>query len=108
MVMFKLALVVGVFAASPLVFREIWRSDHGPITVQMDNQAAIQTAKNGKLSARNRHFLIRQSVLKEALAGGVIFIEYTPSEKVIADGLTKSLQRVKHEAFLALLQLNQS
>lgn len=88
----------------PLI-NEMWQEDHGPITLQMDNQAAIATATTGGLTARNRHFLIRQAVLREALDDRIIKIAYTPSQNVIADGLTKALQKNKHADFIAMLQL---
>ena len=88
------------------LFNEIWRAEHGPIQIQMDNQAAISVATSGGLNARNRHFLIREAVLKEALRDRVITIEYTPTDKVIADGFTKALQRIKHDAFIHMLLLS--
>lgn len=88
------------------LFNEIWKSCHDPIVLQMDNQAAIATAQKGGVSARNRHFLIRQSVLREALEDKLITIRYTPTSEVIADGFTKALQRVKHDSFLHLLQMS--
>lgn len=88
----------------PLV-NELWQQDHGPIRLQMDNQAAIATAKADGMTARNRHFLIRQAVLREAIADNIIAIAYTPTDQVIADGLTKGLQKQKHAEFLSLLNL---
>lgn len=88
----------------PLV-NEIWDLDHGPIPLQMDNQAAIATAKADCVTARNRHFLIRQAVLREAISDHVISVIYTPTDKVIADGLTKALQRLKHAEFVSMLKM---
>ena len=90
------------------LFNEIWGEDHGPITVQMDNQSAIATAVSGGLNARNRHYLIRNAVLKEALKNKIITLSYTPSERVLADGFTKALQRQKHASFLSLIKMANS
>ena len=90
------------------LFDELWQQNHGPISVQMDNQSAILTANSGGLNSRNRHFLIRNAVLKEALKDRMITLVYTPSEQVTADGFTKGLQRVKHASFLSLLHMSTS
>lgn len=88
----------------PLI-KEIWQAPHGPIALQMDNQAAISVANSDNVTARNRHFLIRQSVLREAVTDDIIKIQYTPTTEMIADGLTKGLQKIKHASFVNMLQL---
>lgn len=72
----------------------------------MNKQAAIATANADSFTARNRHFLIRQSVLRESLAGRTVNLIYTPTHQVMADGLTKGLQRTKHEAFVKLIGMD--
>ena len=87
------------------LFNEIFRSKEVSIPTQLDNQAAILTAEGEKISARNRHFIMRQALVREAIATKLLKVVYTPSDEVIADGLTKALQRTKQEAFSKMLSM---
>lgn len=79
--------------------KEIFQVKDEPILTEIDNTAALITAQSDKISARNRHFLMRQSTVREAIKNGLIKLNYTPSDICKADGLTKALQRIKHESF---------
>ncbi|KAL2885834.1 putative serine threonine protein kinase domain protein [Ceratocystis lukuohia] len=74
------------------LFEEIFQIEkEAPIDTQMDNQSALAVANGSKVSTRNRHFLIKQTSLREAIQAGVIKVTYTPTDQMIADGLTKAL-----------------
>jgi len=57
------------------------------------------TANSHKITARNWHFLKRQSTVRDAIKSGLIKLKYTPTDQCRADGLTKGLQRIKHRIF---------
>lgn len=65
-----------------------------PIITEIDNAAALKTENSNKISARNRHFLVREEIIREAVQDKIIKLQYTPT-----DGLTKALQRMKRKTF---------
>ncbi|KAL2886856.1 Retrovirus-related Pol polyprotein from transposon TNT 1-94 [Ceratocystis lukuohia] len=86
------------------LFEEVFQiEEEAPIDTQMDNQSALAVANGSKVSTRNRHFLIKQTSLREAIQAGVIKVTYTPTDQMIADGLTKALPKAKFEEFLCRL-----
>jgi hypothetical protein len=58
-----------------------------------DNQAAMKLALNGRSNSDNtRHIKIRYFFIKQYLDSGEIKIIYCPTDKMLADALTKPLQ----------------
>lgn len=88
------------------LYEEIFSISSSPIVTQVDNTAAMITANSNKVSARNRHFLMRESTVREAIRDGILELKYTPTNQCKADGLTKSLQRIKHTAFCAQINID--
>lgn len=78
----------------------------GPIITEIDNMATMITAKTNKISARYRHFLMREETVREAIQNGFIKLNYTPTDKCRADGLTKALQHTKHTNFCKQIMLD--
>ena len=70
-----------------------------------DNQGCIALAKNPVFHARTKHIDIKYHFLREKVEEGVIELEYMPTDKMVADGLTKSLGRIKHASFIKGLHL---
>ena len=61
--------------------------------IHQDNQAAIRLAENGRsTSNRTRHIKIRYFFLKQFLDSGELQVVYCPTDKMVADILTKPLQ----------------
>lgn len=81
------------------LYEEIFLATNQPIITEIDNTAAMITANSDKISVRNRHFLMRQSTVRESVKNKLIKLKYTPTDQCRADGLTKALQRLKHKAF---------
>jgi hypothetical protein len=65
-----------------------------------DNLACVTVLNSGNFKGENRHLRLRFYGLHEAVATGRLLVEHVPSEEMLADGLTKALGRVKHEAFV--------
>lgn len=70
-----------------------------------DNQGAIALAKNPQFHARTKHIDIQHHFVREKQAEGEVDIQYTPTERQIADGLTKALPKDAFEAFRKALGL---
>ena len=61
--------------------------------IYQDNQAAIKAAENGRsTSSRTRHINIRCYFLKQFLDSGELQVIYCPTDRMVADVLTKPLQ----------------
>lgn len=65
--------------------------------LHIDNQSAIKIIKNGVFNKRSKHIEVRYHFLHEKYCEKVIDVEYCPSEKQLADILTKPLCGQKFE-----------
>ena len=73
------------------------------IELYEDNEGAIKMAKNRFSSRRTRHVDIKHHIVRDAIEGGVVHIEYVRSGEQHADILTKSVDAKtfdKHARFL--------
>jgi hypothetical protein len=73
--------------------------------MHMDNQSAISVAKNPKHHGRMKHLDLRYFGLREKVTKGEIYVEYVPTEDMVADILTKALPREtieRHRSSLGL------
>ena len=62
------------------------------LVVYQDNMATMKSLKNGVTGGRSKHVKIRFAWFKEKLEEGDFAMEYKPTEKMLADGLTKAKQ----------------
>ena len=69
-------------------------SDACPIETWQDNQSAMhmQTNGGGRFS-RSKHIFIRDCFVKEHIENGDIVLKYVPTEDMLADMLTKPLDK---------------
>jgi hypothetical protein len=69
--------------------------------VQMlgDNQGAIALTKNPHLHERSKHIDICYHFIRDLAEQGKLDVVYVPTEDMVADGMTKPLQRVAFERF---------
>lgn len=73
--------------------------------IYCDNQGAIALAKNAQFHARTKHIDIQHHFVREKVNEGVIQLEYIETERQVADGLTKALDKVRFERFRAAIGL---
>lgn len=66
------------------------------ITLYCDNKSAICLTKNSIINQRSKHIDIKYHFFQEHLSKGNIEVEFTPTEEMIADALTKPLFAQKH------------
>lgn len=76
-----------------------------PIKILCDNQSAIRLAKDAVFHKRSKHIDIKYHYTRELLEQGEITIEYLRTEFMLADILTKSLAKDKHERCVKMLNM---
>lgn len=74
-------------------------------TLFVDNQSAIQVAKNPEHHGRMKHLDLALYWLRDAVNKGIINIKYCPTASMPADLLTKSLERIKVASGVEMLGL---
>ncbi|KAJ5748146.1 uncharacterized protein N7511_009842 [Penicillium nucicola] len=79
------------------------------ITIECDNERAIGllTNQDASFDTKLRHIDIHHLWLRQEVLAGRIALRWTPTAKMVADGLTKMLSRQQHENFIKLLRMVQ-
>ena len=72
---------------------ELGNEPEGPTTLMEDNQSSIAMAKNPQFHGRAKHIDIRHHFIRERVNEGDIQLVYCPTGDMIADMLTKGLNR---------------
>ena len=75
------------------------------ITIFPDNQGCIALAHNPEYHAHTQHIDTQHHFVREKVEGGDVSLEYTPTEVMVADCLTKALPRekfVQHRASMGI------
>ncbi len=70
------------------------------ISLKGDNQGSIAPAYNLVYHARTKHIDIQHHYICDKIAAGRINFLYIPTNKIIADGLTKTLTHAKFYTFV--------
>ena len=73
-----------------------------------DNQGAIALAKNPQFHARTKHIDLQHHWVREKQAEGKIDMRYIPTDKQVADGLTKALPKDRFITFRSALGLEKA
>lgn len=69
------------------------------IVLYCDNNSAIQFAKNNSYSNRTKHIEIKTSFIREKIDSGTMELVHLPTEKMLADILTKPVVKAKQIFF---------
>ena len=72
-------------------------------TIFEDNQAAISMSKNPQFHGRAKHISIKYHFIHEQVSDGTVTLKYCPTQSMVADMLTKGLQR---DQFTKLCQMS--
>ncbi|XP_071578904.1 uncharacterized protein [Temnothorax nylanderi] len=67
---------------------------HKEPVIFIDNASAIKLAKNPSFHKHSKHIAVRYHFVRECVETGQLIVEYIPSEKQVADILTKPIPRV--------------
>lgn len=65
------------------------------VIVKSDSQSCISAIKNQKFSNRTKHIDVKYHFTRDQVDKGIIQLEYCPTERNVADILTKPLGKVK-------------
>jgi hypothetical protein len=69
------------------------------VLIQVDNQGAINLARNPVHHQRSKHRDIKYHFIRSEIQVGIISLKYVPSEDNIADIFTKPASKGKLEKF---------
>ena len=83
------------------------RRNTTPIPVHEDNAACRMMAENDlKIFNKARHYLVRLGFLQDKVTDGTAKFVQTDTSDMIADALTKPLERAKFEKFRNLMVMD--
>ncbi|MBW0493743.1 hypothetical protein O181_033458 [Austropuccinia psidii MF-1] len=82
-----------------LLQSKINNKDSKSISIYSDNQGAISREKNPIYHSRTKHIEVHYNSIQDSIENGEVKLEYLPTEELIADCLTKALDRNKQEYF---------
>jgi hypothetical protein len=74
----------------------------------MDNQGAITLAILESQNRRTRHINVRYYYIRDCIESGTIAPHYTPISNMLADGFTKTLDRLKFATFVSSIDMRDS
>ena len=72
----------------------------GPTIIYEDNRGAIHLADNPVDHPKTKHIAVRYHAIRDHIGNGEIRLEHLPTDKMIADALTKATHRDAHTRFL--------
>src|SRR5208337_1656582 len=75
------------------------------VTIKGDNQGSIKLTKNPEFHERTMHIPLEEHFVRDEVERGTIAVTWVPTNKQVADGLTKPLTREKHQRMLQSLGL---
>lgn len=75
------------------------------IKIQCDNKQTVDllVKEDPQLRTKLRHVDIHHHWLRQEVQNGRVLVEWVPTNKMVADGLTKLLPRQKHAKFVEML-----
>ena len=82
---------------------ELGINDRSPSLLNMDNRGAVALTRRAGDSNRTKHIDIRHHFIRSHVEHKCIKVQYTPTDEMIADILTKNLGRMKHDYFVQKL-----
>ena len=72
------------------------RQEEKTVLIAEDNQSCIALSRNPRYHGRTKHISIRHHFVRNLVESGEVSVEYCPTEDMIADVLTKPLNKQKH------------
>jgi hypothetical protein len=79
--------------------------DYQVTVIYYNNQGAIALVKNPENHARSKYITIQEHFVREKVQLAEVELQYIPTEKQVADRLTKALPKVLFQAFYKALGL---
>ena len=72
-------------------------------TIWEDNQAAIAMTKSVLCSSKSRHIKLDHHYIRQQVNNGEVELKYCPTSEMVADILTKALDRRRFEKLRSIL-----
>lgn len=72
-----------------------------PISINVDNEGAIASAKSTGINQRNKHIDISYHYVRDSVLANRIALSSCSTTDQLADPLTKALERLRHEKLIA-------
>jgi hypothetical protein len=83
------------------VLAEIQGTVPGVPLLKVDNKSTISLIKNPVLSSQSRHIEVKYHLVRESASRGLIQVEFIGTKDQLGDILTKALDRLKFQSFVA-------
>jgi hypothetical protein len=80
-------------------FEELGEPFSSPLLLYGDNQGANALTKEARFHDRTKHIRLSEHLARELVEGGTLQVEYIPTERMLADIMTKPLARVLFDKF---------
>ena len=74
--------------------------------IYADNQGSIDLSANPVFHSRTKHIQVRYHAIREYIENGEIRVQFLPTDRMLADGLTKGLDHVKFARMIEGLGLS--
>ena len=74
-------------------------------TLNCDNQGAVKLSWNPEFHQRTSHIPLEEHFVRDEVASGRVETQWVSTEEQLADGLTKSLDRKRHERMMKGMRL---
>ena len=87
------------------LLNELLPNFKSPIPVMCDNTSTINFSKNQNYSHRTKHIIIKRGFAKDSIELGQVIINYCSTINMIADALTKALNKIKLKQFIEAMGL---
>src|SRR5436305_11119143 len=84
---------------------DIGREAENQDLIKDDNQGAIALRHHPQYHARTKHIDIQYHFVRECVENRKVRLEYCPTMDMVADGLTKALERDRHHDLAAKMGL---
>ena len=92
----------------PYYYSSCYYHNNEIITVHQDNQSGMKLMNNGEsISNKSKHMRVRYFYVKEKIDESIIELNYTPTNLMIADLLTKPLFGKQFETFVKQIYNNE-
>ncbi|KXJ68033.1 hypothetical protein RP20_CCG006369 [Aedes albopictus] len=79
------------------LLKDLAEDNSEPIVVWEDNQSCIKMVESDRIERRSKHIDTKHEFTKDLRQRGVIDLRYLPTDKMVADIMTKPLDRIKLE-----------
>lgn len=78
-----------------------------PVTIYTDSASAMKLAENEAVNQQNKHIDIQLHFARDVVQNKVVSPQFLKSREMLADMLTKPLQKVLQHRFRELSEINQ-